>query len=298
MKHSRVDFRKYIVISVWHACNNDCTICMLADVKNSMPVVDFPRFRNIIIDIRNSGRFESIILSGAEITTFDALEEYARFVSSLGYFRKLQIQTNGRRLHDKEYLKRLIDSGVNEFFISLHGLEQTHDAITRVPGSFRETMEGIGNLAAYPVKVISNSVLTKKNYADIPRLMSLLGHTQVSEFHLWNFYPMEQEDTRDLVVGMKDFMPLLSELIAVIKPTGKTLVLKSFPDCIPADEPAIFDSVYPTALLPDVFWRKFDENRFGACRHRAACKDQACWGLSSAYVRKYGDERNLLSPIP
>jgi MoaA/NifB/PqqE/SkfB family radical SAM enzyme len=227
------------------------------------------------------------------------LDKYIQYAESLGWFKKIQIQTNGRRLSDRKYLKHLIDCGVNEFFISIHGLEEVHDAITRTRGSFRETLEGIHNLQAYPVNVITNTVLTKLNYQDVAPLMSNLCHTVATEIHLWNFYPMERTDTRDLVVSMKDFVALLREILSTVKPVGKPLVLKSFPECLAMGEPGFFDSGYPVTILPDMFWRKFSENRFGMCiyRHRDECKAWECWGLSSAYIQKYGDERELLSPI-
>jgi len=74
-------------------------------------------------------------------------------------------------------------------------------------------------------------------------------------------------------------------------------VLKSFPECLSRGGPGFFDSLYPVTLLPDRFWREFSECGFGTCVHRGPCKAWQCWGLSSAYVRKYGDERDLLSPV-
>ena len=297
MKNPGIDLRKYIVISAWHACNNDCTICMLSDVKDKMPAMGFDLFRNVVERIADDNRFESLILSGAEITTFEALEKYVRFATSLGRFKKIQIQTNGRKLSDMDYVERLIDAGVNEFFISVHGLKQTHDAITRVPGSFDETMGGIRNLEDKDVNVMTNTVLNKLNYPGIPGLMTDLCQLPISEIHMWNFYPMESTDTRDLVVSMKEFLALLPKVLSIVEPSGKPLVLKSFPECLSIEEPGFFDSGYPETLIPDVFWKKFGENRFGTCVYKDQCDDWECWGLSGAYIEKYGDERGLLSPI-
>lgn len=299
MTYARVDLSKYIVISIWFGCNNHCTICMLSDMKRELPPIGFDKFRKVLIEIRNEGRFENLILSGAEVTTFDDLDKYIQYAKSLGWFKKIQIQTNGRRLSDTKYLKHLIDCGVNEFFISMHGLAEVHDKITQSQGSFNETMGGFKNLEAFDVNVISNTVLTKFNYQDVMPLMSNLCHTAASEIHLWNFYPMERTDTRDLVVSMKDFVELLRKILPTLKEAGKPLVLKSFPECLSMGEPGFFDSGYPVTVLPDMFWRKFSESGFGMCiyRHRDECKAWQCWGLSSAYIQKYGDERDFLSPI-
>jgi len=293
----RVDLSRYIVISLWWGCNNNCTICMLSGLKKKLPVIGLDAFKKVLVDIMDEGKFENLILSGAEVTTFDDLDKYIQFAASLGWFKKIQIQTNGRRLSNKKYLKHLIDCGVNEFFISIHGTEDIHDATTRTQGAFKETMAGLRNLEAFDVNVISNTVLTKTNFHDIPLLVTSLSKERVSEINLWNFFPMERTDTRDFVVSMKDFVQLLSEILDIVKPSGKALVLKSFPECLSIGAPGFFDSGFPVTVLPDIFWREFSECGFGMCIYRDTCKAEACWGLSSAYTHKYGDERDLLSPI-
>jgi len=295
--YPRVDLSEYIVISIWFGCNNNCTTCMLSGLRGQLPSIGFENFKRVVLDIRKGGRYKNLILSGAEVTTFEKLDKYIRFAVSLGWFKKIQIQTNGRRLSNKEYLKHLIDQGVNEFFVSIYGTEDVHDAITREKGSYRETMEGIRNLEAFDVNVISNTVLSRTNYHDIPRLMISLSKERISENHLWNFFPMEKRDTGNLLVSMKAFLELLPELLAIVRPECRALVLKSFPECLSIDEPAVFDNFFPETILPDIFWRKFSECGFGTCVHRDRCNSVSCWGLSSAYVGKYGDERDLLSPV-
>ena len=299
MTYNRIDLTKYIVISICFGCNNDCTICMLSGLKRKLPAIGFDHFKKVIIDIVNEGRFENLILSGAEVTTLDDLDKYVQFANSLRWFKKIQIQTNGRRLGDKDYVRHLIDCGLNEFFVSIHGLEEVHDAVAQVPGAFRETMQGIKNLEAFDVNVITNTVLTKANFHDISKLFALLLNERVSEIHLWNYFPMERVDTKDLVVNMKDFVALLPELLTLGEESGKALVFKSFPSCLSRGEPGFFDGLFPVTVLPDRFWREFSECGFGACiyRQKKACQVTECWGLSSAYIHKYGDERDLLKPI-
>ena len=272
---------------------------MLSGVKDQLAAIGFDNFKRVLSDIRNEGRFENLILSGAEVTTFEDLGKFAGWAASLGYFKKIQIQTNGRKLKDKVYLKHLIDQGINEFFISIHGLEDAHDAITGRQGAFEETMEGVKNLEAFDVNVISNTVLTGTNFQDMTGLMAFLSTERISEIHLWNYFPMERTDSKDLVVSMKDFLGLLPEIAAIVKPSGKAMVLKGFPECLSIGEPGFFDSLFPVTLLPDRFWREFGECGFGTCifRERSGCKAGDCWGLSSAYFHKYGDERDLLSPF-
>lgn len=291
-----IDLSRYAVIPVWYVCNNDCSICMLAKVKNRMNTVKPARFRSLVRGLIKDGRYDGLILSGAEITTFEYLEQYVKGVASYGWFKKIQIQTNGRRLADPEYVKRLVDAGVNEFFISVHGLGPVHDAITRVSGSFRETMTGILNLSKYPVNIITNMVLTRINYHAIIPLLRLLCEGPIHELHMWNYFPMERSDTQDMIIRMADVIALFPEIVKILDSAGKQLVLKGFPECISPRGPIFIDSRFPLNLIQDDFWSEFGNNGFGTCYYREQCAAGRCWALSRAYIEKYGDEHELLSP--
>jgi hypothetical protein len=266
-------------------------------MKKELPVIDYEAFKNLVTGIKNEGKYENLVLSGAEVTTFPDLGKYVRYAASLGWFKKIQIQTNGRRLSDRVYLESLIDSGVSEFFVSIQGLEGTHDTITRTPGSFKETMEGVGNLGRFGVNVISNTVLTRTNFPDILPIMAFLSKEAFSEIHLWNFFPMESVDSRDLLVRLKDFRELLPAVLSSLKNSEKPFVLKNFPECLSIGGNGLFDSGLPMTLIDEAYWRRFRENRFGSCIHRERCEAKSCWGLSGAYVRKFGEEKDLISPI-
>jgi molybdenum cofactor biosynthesis enzyme MoaA len=270
---------------------------MLSGLKHELPPIGFEQYKQLIDSVVKDGRFENLILSGAEVTTFDDLDKYVQFAASFGWFQKIQIQTNGRKLSDRAYLEHLIDCGVNEFFISVQGLEEVHDAITRRPGAYEETLAGVHHLEDLNVPFITNTVFTRENYHQIVPLMAKLGKTKSMELHLWNLFPMETTDSKNLIISIKEFLELLPEILAVIKPSDKVLILKAFPHCLTIQTPAVLDGRVPAAVLPDRFWQEFNECGFGTCVHRNDCQAQDCWGLSRAYIQKYGDERSLLSPI-
>jgi len=297
MSCSRIDMTRYIVLPVWYRCNNHCTICMLSGLKRNLPPIGFDNFKALIADIVRDARYENLILSGAEITTFSGLESYLEFARDRGWFKKLQIQTNGRKLSNPDYLNRLIDAGLNEVFISVHGIGAVHDAVTRVPGSFNQTLKGIHNLADRDVNVITNTVLTRSNVQHLPELLTRLCSEAISEIHLWNYYPMDAVDRNDLLVSMAEFAGLLPRLASIVRSSGKALVLKHFPQCLSAGEPVVVDGGSPALLMHDRFWSEFAKNQFGTCFYRDRCTATNCWGLSAAHMRKYGDERDWLSPV-
>jgi cyclic pyranopterin phosphate synthase len=270
---------------------------MLSGLKHELPPIGFEKYKHLIGSVVRDRKFENLILSGAEVTTFDDLDKYVQFAASFGWFKKIQIQTNGRRLSDRAYLGHLIDCGVNEFFISVQGLKEVHDAITRRPGAYEETLTGIHHLEDLRVTFITNTVLTRENYDQIVPLMAKLGKTKAMELHLWNLFPMETRDSKNLIISIKEFLELLPEILDVIKTSDKVLILKAFPHCLTIGTPAVLDGRVPAAVLPDRFWQEFNECGFGTCVYRNDCLARDCWGLSRAYIQKYGDEKSLLSPI-
>jgi molybdenum cofactor biosynthesis enzyme MoaA len=293
----RADLRSYFVVSLWFGCNNDCTLCMLHGFREKLPPIGFDRFREAVVDIRDGGFYRNLIFSGAEVTTFTELERYAEFAASLGWFKKIQIQTNGRRLADIRYLRGLVDSGINEFFVSLHGTEAVHDGITRRPGSFRDTLTGLRNLAAFDVNVISNCVLTRENAHNMETLMALLSAEKISEFHMWNYFPMREDGRAGLVVDLDQVVALMPRLRKMLGPEQRPLVMKAFPHCLLSPPGVVFDSWFPVTLLPDVFWKEFGQSGFGCCPYRDGCADRSCWGLSETYRTAFGDARDRLRPI-
>jgi MoaA/NifB/PqqE/SkfB family radical SAM enzyme len=294
----RINYAKYVVVPVWYYCNSKCTFCMVEKQIGELPKVDFPGFQKIVRVIIEEGEKENLILSGAEVTTFDQLENYIRFARSLGYFKRIQIQTNARRLANADFTNRLLDAGLDEAFVSLHGTEATHDLITEAPGGYPETMQGIENLVSRPgFNLITNTVLNKRNFANLRELFTMLVQMPVSEMHMWNFFPMAGEDRHDLLVNMKEFYAFLPELLEIIEPSGKPLVLKGFPECLSLGAPGIFDNQFPRNLIDTAFWDNFDENQFGNCVYKSQCAAKQCFGLSHAYVKKFGEERDLLCPI-
>jgi len=295
MSGGRINFARYADVPVWYHCNSKCAICMVERHLGRLPAVGMEKFQRILADIVNHAQLDGLIITGAEVTTFKPLEDYVRFARSLDWFRKIQIQTNGRRLAREDYARRLVEAGVNEFFISFHGTEEIHDAITGVKGSFREALAAVRNLAAMPgVNLFSNTVFNTQNVACLPPLMEFLVTLPVSEIQIWNYFPMAPTDSKGLVANLRDLVALLPRLNDIVAPSGKPLVLKGFPECLAIGGAAVFDNVFSLNIIDDAFWQDFDAQRFGVCVHKPVCAAKGCFGLCDAYREKFGDERTLL----
>src|SRR5690606_36671829 len=84
-----------------------------------------------------------VVLTGGEVTLEKKLFDYIA-VARRGNFEHIRVQTNGRPLKDRAFTQSLIDAGVDEFFVSLHGHDaDTQDYISQRPGSIDDAIAGI-----------------------------------------------------------------------------------------------------------------------------------------------------------
>jgi len=158
-----------------------------------------------------SGSHQEVIFSGGEATLMPYIVDCVRYAKQLGY--TVQIQSNGRLFCYSDFCQQMGAAGVDVVSVSVHGhTSELHDALTRVPGSFEQTMNGIRNLLALRLpSVVTNTVITSLNYRDLPALAQMLIGEGVRQYqfafpHILGF----AYENRGLVVPRKtDVMPFV-----------------------------------------------------------------------------------------
>lgn len=74
---------------------------------------------------------DSILFTGGEPTLNKNLILFVRLAKKLGY-KDIGLQTNGRLLSYKNFCIKLMENGINEISISIHGSnKKIHDAMNR-----------------------------------------------------------------------------------------------------------------------------------------------------------------------
>lgn len=105
-----------------------------------------------------------LTLSGGEIMMrrdFFEILEYARRLMFC-----VKLKTNGVMIRDEE-ARRIADLAVDSVQISIYSHKpEVHDAITKLPGSLRRSVDGARRLVARGVKVFFANVLMKDNATD------------------------------------------------------------------------------------------------------------------------------------
>ena len=154
------------------ACNNRCIFCNEYPRKRgSVPTDDLARLQ--METYRNN---ERVIFTHGEPTLNPDLLARIKYAKELG-FPYICLVTNGRLLSDKELCHKLVDAGLNDITISLHGHNaEIHDTLTTVKGSFEHSFQAILNFAElrddYDIDLYLSTVLNKIN---LPYMYDMLS---------------------------------------------------------------------------------------------------------------------------
>lgn len=166
-------------------CNNNCIFCMEEDREGRYETNSATTTQTVQWILAQAERYEEVCFTSGEPTTNRQLHEWVKLARSAGA-QWVSMMTNGRALSHEGYAKRLIASGMNRFYVSIHGHERRlHDGLTRTPGSFEQTVAGIEMIARYKrygLQLHTSTVVTKRNLPhmlDVYRFLRGIGVDQV-----------------------------------------------------------------------------------------------------------------------
>jgi MoaA/NifB/PqqE/SkfB family radical SAM enzyme len=290
---------EYISVTMEFRCNLKCVHCMIEGTMDTLAPQTIETFDQILEINRQENRWKGIILTGSEITLHKDLVSLAQQARQSG-FEKVRIQTHGMHLGQPSFAEKLLNAGVNEFFVSVAGSDaETHDNITGIKGSFSKMMDGMEYLDGFDhVGLITNTVVTQLSYRLLPAMVDALAHLkQLKQMEFWHYWPMQELDNKGLIARHEDILPFLETALGKLATNGCGVEVKNFPECMLGEYADTLDNNQPELLIDPEFWSEFNRNGFHQCVHGDVCTSQRCLGLNQAYTAKYGWEKDLLSPI-
>lgn len=167
-------------LKIGFSCNNCCKFCAQGEkrvINRDKTTLELERILSL-----NKKHADSVVFTGGEPTIRKDFYELIKYAHSLGY-ESIQVQTNGRMFAYKEFCRKVVKAGANEFCISLHGHNaKLHDYLTGSKGSFNQTVLGIKNLVSLGRNVATNTVITKINYPYLAGIAKFLLGLRVSQY--------------------------------------------------------------------------------------------------------------------
>lgn len=234
-------------------CNNNCLFCPR---KDYLKIIACNSLRDSYRDIEATRKIsDKVVLSGGEVTIVDEIRSIIGFCKKKR-FREIDIITNGRKLQDLRFAEKLVLAGAKNFAISLYSVdEKTHDRITQISGSCKETKKGIVNILKlsnqYDIILRVNLVLNYWNYKDLSKTMDTLVSWGVK-----NFIVAEQ-----IIIGRKSGYLSLQEVAKFIggirrmELKGARLCLRGFSPCLLEDNISFCqDVIVMKAKNPYISW--------------------------------------------
>jgi MoaA/NifB/PqqE/SkfB family radical SAM enzyme len=295
----RFNNRDYVSMTMEFRCNLQCVHCMIEGTMDRLRPESDARFAELLEINAREHRWEGLILTGSEITLRKDLLELAAQAKRSG-FKHVRIQSHGMALEKESFCEALLEAGVDEFFISVAGSNaERHDGLTTVPGSFERMMRGLENLDRLGgATVLTNTVITRRSADDLPAVVDALAHIQcLAQMEFWNYWPMREDDEKDLIAPISAIIPSLSLAISRARSLGRSIEVKNVPECTLKGDGDLLVNQQPHLYVDEAFWAEFGRNGFYQCVHRETCRSTECLGLTTAYIRKFGLESNTLIPL-
>lgn len=206
-KNKRVD------VKIGFSCNNCCKFCAQGNKRDRYNDKSKDEIKRIIDEAIKE--HDEIVFTGGEPTIRNELPELVEYAKAKG-FKKIHIQSNGRRFAYKSYCEELIQSGANVFGLAIHGHNaKVHENLTNAKGSFNQTLQGIKNLVDLDQIVLINIVVNKLNYKHLPDIAEMLIDIGVNkyQFAFIHINPIIAND-KDLI---EEIIPRKKEVIPYIK---------------------------------------------------------------------------------
>ena len=298
--HDKQDIVEEVYVDLGSACNSNCYFCAADSTLNIEPI--WSRLNKRTLMALQAKGHTHLIITGGEVTIHQDLLELIHFAKHTG-FEKIHLQTNGRRLSNPVYLRELVDAGVDEFGMSMHGhTASLHDSVTLSPGSFVQTTKAIENLnflfgARIPLAV--NCVILPENARHLGEIVEYLIMLNVSTIKLSYLHGVGRARTllqKDLWPSKTQIQPFVLEAIQTAEQIGKpstSLAVEAIPFCLLPEKERYSSDLNITPVLVmsaetgvEKYHSGWDRVKGPQCKE---CKlEYRCLGPWKEYPKQFG----------
>lgn len=193
-------------LALTYRCNNNCSHCYNARPR-SHPELDTAAWKRIIDRTWDVG-IPHIVFTGGEPTLRPDLPELIAHAERNGQITG--INTNGRRLKDRDFLRSLVDAGLDHVQITLESHDAAiHDSMVAARGAWEDTVAGLRNVLAERMYVMTNTTLLQINSPHLRETLAFLGREGVPTVGLNALIYSGKGSTVGSGLAEEDLPPLL-----------------------------------------------------------------------------------------
>jgi radical SAM protein with 4Fe4S-binding SPASM domain len=208
-------------LALTYRCNNDCAHCYNARARN-FPELHTENWKHILDQLWSLG-VPHIVFTGGEATLRNDLPELIAHAESNGQITGLN--TNARRLADEKYVQKLLDAGLDHVQITVESCdEQIHDEMMRAKGAFKQTIQGLKNVLATRLYVMTNTTMLHTNVHKIPDTLDFLAELGVPTIGLNALIYAGQGLTVGTGLHERELPPILEMAVKKTSEHGQRLI--------------------------------------------------------------------------
>lgn len=223
---------KILDLKLTYRCNNNCKYCCQ---DRKLRAVESDLTIDKIVNILDCEKYiDKVVLTGGEATLSNDLMKIIELIKTKG-INNIQLQSNARKLKDKDFLDKIIVAGINAFGISLHGCTETmHESFTGTIGSFNDVICALNNLKKYNLPVALNCVITKHNVEFLGEIVRFVGEQKYATSIQFAFIHItgKAEAEIDDFVKLSVAAACIRNMIKTHKDTEVKIYTEAIPFCL------------------------------------------------------------------
>jgi MoaA/NifB/PqqE/SkfB family radical SAM enzyme len=221
-------------LQVARICNQKCVFC--SNPENGS-VISWEEATALVDSFAREGA-AGVILTGGEPTLFERLPELVAYARSKGLPPRLI--TNGQRVCKPDYMRALVDAGLDHIHLSVHSAKADVQAeLTGNPQSLPNILRALENAGKHGVRVDINTVINSRNADHLsltPR--ALCERFPFLRHFVWNnLDPLMNRDSLNPVPvpKLRSFEVELHLAMSWLASTGRTFRVERVPLCYMSD---------------------------------------------------------------
>jgi len=221
-------------IDLGRKCNMNCRFCyyrQLGDLRKQA----FKSFEILTKSIDGAVRRGNnyIDWTGGEGSVYPRMPELIEYCLKR-YDVKSCLITNG--IAGEYTYKKIIDAGIDDFLLSVHGIGQNHDTITNFPGAFERQERTLEQIKKAKIKLRFNVVINRYNQTELiniaeylatwkPRIVNFIN---MNLHHEWAF---DHLTAKDVIADLDIVQPNLEQAIAYLHSLNIAVNVRYYPMC-------------------------------------------------------------------